>query len=276
MMNNMINMMYNNSNNAQRMNNIGMNPIGINNQQNLMDYSAMDTTAQNVKNIIQPYEKRIKELEEIIRQKNFEIAVLKQKLNNKKSNNMDINNPMNMNNPMNVNNPMNMFWPRINEIDIKGKKLLLNVKFENNEYVIDCFQRDKASILRDKVQINKPFLDFVFNYKRINLEQTFEENGIYTDNKIIEVKPIIHLLFNLYGIKISFDLSNDCPLDIAIYYYLIKLKDPFILKEFIYNSKKLDFIFNASRLNKKEGTPLYKIFQNNTCGNIIHVVGHGI
>ena len=271
-MNNMINMMYNNSNNGQRMNNIGMNPIGINSQQNLMDYSAMDTTAQNVKNIIQPYEKRIKELEEIIRQKNFEIAVLKQKLNNKKSNNMDINNPMNMNNPMNVNNPMNMFWPRINEIEIKGEKLLLNVKFENNEYVIDCFQRDKASILRDKVQINKPFFDFVFNYKRINLEQTFEENGIYTDNKIIEVKQIIYLFFNLNGIKIPLHLSNDCPLDIAIYYFLIKLEDPFILKEFVYNSEKFNFIFNASRLNKKEGTPLYKIFKNNTCVNI-YVVG---
>ena len=49
--NNMINMMYNN-NNGQMMNNIGINPIGINNQTNLMNYSAMNTTTQNVINII--------------------------------------------------------------------------------------------------------------------------------------------------------------------------------------------------------------------------------
>ena len=35
-----------------------------------------------VKNIVEPYEKRIKELEEKIRTKDFEIAVLKQKLFN--------------------------------------------------------------------------------------------------------------------------------------------------------------------------------------------------
>ena len=120
---------------------------------------------------------------------------------------------------------------------------------------------------------NEIYANSPMEVKRLIMESIPDESQIL---KIIEVKPIIHLLFNLYGIKISFDLSNDCPLDIAIYYYLIKLKDPFILKEFVYNSEKLDFIFNASRLNKKEGTPLYKIFKNNTGVNIIHVVGHGI
>ena len=287
--NNMINMMYNN-NNGQMMNNIGINPIGINIQTNLMNYSAMNTTTHNVKNIIQPYEKRIKELEEIIRQKDFEIAVLKQKLNKKKANDMNINNLMNtinMNNPINMmnvnnqmnminmNNPMNMFCPNIDEIIPKGKKLFLKVKFENNEYDIDCFQRDKASILRDKVQINKQFFDFVFNFKRINMGQTFEENGIYTNTGIIEIKPIIQLIFNFNGIKYGLILSQDCPLDIAIYHYLIELKDPFLLKEFANNGKKIDFIFNATRLNIKEETPLYKIFKN-AFGNIIRVISHGI
>ena len=285
---NMINMMYNN-NNGQMMNNIGINPIGINNQTNLMNYSAMNTTTQNVKNIIEPYEKRIKELEEIIRQKDFEIAVLKQKLNKKKANDMNINNQINMinmNNPINMmnvnnqmnminmNNPMNMFCPNIDEIIQKGEKLFLKVKFENNEYDIDCFQRDKASILRDKVQINKQFFDFVFNFKRIKMGQTFEENGIYTDTGIIEVKPIIHLIFNFNGIKYGLNLSQDCPLDIAIYHYLIELKDPFLLKVFANNGKKIDFIFNAARLNIKEETPIYKIFKN--AFNIIRVISYGI
>ena len=66
----------------------------------------MNNTTLNIKNIVQPYENKIKELEEIIRQKNFEITVLKQKLN--KNNNL-----MNMNinpiNPMIYNQNMNQF-----------------------------------------------------------------------------------------------------------------------------------------------------------------------
>ena len=60
--------------NPMQMNNMGM--IGMNNQPNLMDQTAL-----NVKSIIEPYENKIRELEEIIKQKDFEIIVLKQKLN---------------------------------------------------------------------------------------------------------------------------------------------------------------------------------------------------
>ena len=53
-----------------QMNNMGM--MGMNNQQNLMDQTAL-----NIKNIIAPYENKIRELEEIIKQKDYEIIVLK-------------------------------------------------------------------------------------------------------------------------------------------------------------------------------------------------------
>ena len=108
MMNNMmINNMYNN-NNIIGMNNMGMNQMDINNQPNLMNGMSMDTTAQNIKNIIQPYENKIKQLEEIIRQKDFEITVLKQKLNNNKPNTMNNNNPLDFMDMMNMNIPLNM------------------------------------------------------------------------------------------------------------------------------------------------------------------------
>ena len=55
---NMNNMMMNN-----------MNPMGMNIQPNLMNEIPMDETAQNIKSIIQPYENKIRELEEIILQK---------------------------------------------------------------------------------------------------------------------------------------------------------------------------------------------------------------
>ena len=69
MMNNMMNNM-----NPMGMNNIGMNQI-INN-------NLIDQTALNIKSIVEPYENKIRQLEEIIKQKDFEITVLKQKLNN--------------------------------------------------------------------------------------------------------------------------------------------------------------------------------------------------
>ena len=127
MMNNMINMMYNN-NKVIRMNNMGMNQNGINNQQNL--------------------------------------------INNMNMNNpMNINNPMNMinNNQMNMNNPMNMIQPSNNQfLPINNKEIKLKVKFENNVYNIVCFQNDKASILRQKVNMDIGRRDFVYYYKCID------------------------------------------------------------------------------------------------------------
>ena len=81
-----------------------MNQMGMNNQ--LMTNFAMDDTAMKLKAIIEPYEKKITELEQIIKQKDFEILVLNQKLNDFKKNQININNNMNMNmvNPMMMNN----------------------------------------------------------------------------------------------------------------------------------------------------------------------------
>ena len=271
MINNMmINNMYNN-NSIDGMNNMGMNPIGINNQQNLMNgMMAMDTTAQNIKNIIQPYENKIKELEEIIRQKDFEIAVLKQKLI-KNSNPMNMNNPMNMmnNNPMNMNNGvnmMNMMLPNFNQIiSDRGKKINLTLKFENNELHIDCFQNDKSSILREKVNLDGIYDDFVCDFKWIDPYLTFKENGI-RNNSTIEIKPLLALVFRYNSIissSISIILSNDCPLSLAISYYLIKLNNPFFLEKMIKNRFSINFLYNASRLNILEQTPIDKIFNLN-------------
>ena len=115
--------------NPMLMNNIGM--IGMNNQPNLMDQTAL-----NVKSIIEPYENKIRELEEIIKQKDFEIIVLKQKLNNKNMNPM-IN--INMNPMMNINiNP----FPNTNEIINNDE---ISVVIKSNTKIIKCFRNDKAS-----------------------------------------------------------------------------------------------------------------------------------
>ena len=262
----MINIMYNN-NKVIGMNNMGgMNPLGINNPQNLMNQMTMDNTALNVKNIIQPYENRIKELEEIIRQKDFEIAVLKQKLNNNNSNNINVNNPMNMVNIMDMNNPMNLLMPNFNKY--KGKPLNLRVKYENNISDIVCFEFDKASILREKIKTNNAEGAFVYNFRWIDPELSFVQNGIF-DNSIIEIKPIMNLFFDFDINRSTLKLSNDCPLELAIIYYLISLNNAIILKEVINNSNKIEFKFNAAKLNIKQRTPISKIFVDNDVINLV-------
>ena len=271
MMNNMmINNMYNN-NNIIGMNNMGMNQMDINNQPNLMNGMSMDTTAQNIKNIIQPYENKIKQLEEIIRQKDFEITVLKQKLNNNKPNTMNINNPldfMNMNNQMNIMNmniPLNiMMMPNI--IQNNEKTIFLELKCDNNTYNINCYQKDKVSILREKINFDKGKRGFTFNYKVLDENLSFKENGIY-DYAKIEIKPVLNLFFDFHGKIYSIVLSKDCPLSIAISYFLLRMSNPFILQKIINNIKALTFLFNASNLNVKDQSPIDKIF-----GNIKNIV----
>ena len=278
MMNNMmINNMYNN-NNIIGMNNMGMNQMGINNQPNLMNGMSMDTTAQNIKNIIQPYENKIKQLEEIIRQKDFEITVLKQKLNNNKPNTMNINNPldfMNMNNQMNIMNmniPLNiMMMPNI--IQNNEKTIFLELKCDNNTYNINCYQKDKVSILREKINFDKGKRGFTFNYKVLDEDLSFKENGIY-DYAKIEIKPVLNLFFDFHGKIYSIVLSKDCPLSIAISYFLLRMSNPFILQKIINNIKALTFLFNASNLNVKDQSPIDKIFEH--INPVITVVEAGV
>ena len=266
MMNNMmINNMYNN-NNIIGMNNMGINQMDINNQPNLMNGMSMDTTAQNIKNIIQPYENKIKQLEEIIRQKDFEITVLKQKLNNNKPNTMNINNPldfMNMNNQMNIMNmniPLNMMMMP-NVIQNNEKTIYLELKCDNNTYNIDCYQKDKVSILREKINFDKGKRGFTFNYKVLDEDLSFKENGIY-DYAKIEIKPVLNLFFHFHGKIYSIVLSKDCPLSIAISYFLLRMSNPFILQKIINNINALTFFFNASNLNVKDQSPIDKIFEH--------------
>ena len=103
--------------NFMQNNNNGMYQIGMNNQPNLMNGMEMDNIAQNIKNIIQPYENKIRELEEIIKQKDFEIIVLKQKLQN-------FNSTFNYNNM----NPMMMNMGINQNIEDRGKEISVNIK----------------------------------------------------------------------------------------------------------------------------------------------------
>ena len=109
--------------------NMNMNQIGMNNT--LMTNFAMDDTAMKIKAIIDPYETKIIELEKKIREKDFEILVLKEKLRTYKNSSMNMNNPMSMDNKnqmgMNMGNQMEMNMNN-NQMDMNmGNQMGMNM-----------------------------------------------------------------------------------------------------------------------------------------------------
>ena len=228
------------------------NPImGMYNQQNQMNGMMMDKTAQNLKNIIQPYENRIRELEEIIKQKDFEILVLKQKLNNNNLNNNNMNSMM-----INMNmNPMDVMMGNMNQqMKYKGKEISLKIILGNNIESIKCFIHDKASIIEEKYKLNEGCL--TFNYKPINDELTIGENGFFNDSFIYVKYNIINITFeNSQGLYFPICLSDDCPLDIALINYLMRIGR---LEDRI--NRAIIFLYNACELKIGDKTPIKEIF----------------
>ena len=205
--------------------NLNMNPMGMNNQ--LMTNFAMDETAMKIKAIISPYEQKIRELEEKIKQKDFEIILLKEKLNNYKNNQFNMNNPMNMNNimpgmnPMNMNNlmpgmnPMNMNnnhnWmehydimnnnnlnfpsPNLNNENMilnDAEKIQINFHYNNNVFKEFCgmYEKNKKVLKRfcKKQGINYKEHKFIFTGKNLFHNLTVAESGIFNNSNISIIK----------------------------------------------------------------------------------------
>ena len=230
-------------NNIQ-MNQIGMNPMMVNNQHNFMNGMNMNGTSQNINNIILQYENKIKELEEIVKQKEFEIISLKQKLNNDISNHNFINmNQMMMDiNKNQMNMGMGIIQPPMTEID----KISITIKSENDEFVVKCFEDDKVSILMEKYNINEGHLSY--NYKPIDINLTFKEIGIY-NGSIIQVKNQVYTINFIYNGKTTkISLSEDCPLRMAIIYFLIKLKREELILKVLDESLEIIFLYNSEKL----------------------------
>ncbi len=268
---NMNNMMMNNMN-PMGMNNLGMNPMGMNIQPNLMNEIPMDETAQNIKSIIQPYENKIRELEEIIKQKDFEITVLKQKLKNvnKSDNFMNMNqmNMMNMNmnqNPMNLMNinpnPQNLMVNNNNyQLIDKGKEINFKVEKEGEIIEIECFEGDLASILKKK---NIGRGAFTYKYKPLQNHLSLKDNGI-SDNTIIHFKKsMMNVVFkDNKGLTLSVVLTYDCPLGIALIYYIMEFKDLSYIMSMINNEDKIVFLFEGKSLKINDKTDISKVFKN--------------
>ena len=203
-----------------------MNFMGMNN-------NITDDLSSRIKIIIEPYEKKIKDLEEQIRQKDFEITVLKEKLykfeNNSFNNNIQGMNqmkmPIGMNQmgmgmnqvqmPMGMNQmPMGMNQPMIDmNLNNSGPDIInLIFRFSNqnsfnnqiNPIKQRCFIDDEFGFVQKKIKKDlklneneKAQLKFIFNSKKAVETLTVSELGM-TNNSVIYIEG-----YNLNNSNIS-------------------------------------------------------------------------
>ena len=244
------------------MNPMGINPLPMNNMGMMMNNqpNLMDQTAMNIKQIIQPYENKIRELEEIIKQKDFEIIVLKQKINedNGNDNFMGVNPMANM---MNMNMGMGMGMEQNNNINmnmfpnLQREQISITLKFNTTTIdTIYCFKDEKSSTLREK-------LILTYNYEPLKLNKSFEENGI-SNGAVINITG---KLYNVYFDTNHFTLALDgnCPIRELIKLYFKFMKREELYQQLVNHGISMAFLFNASDLNINDERPIKQIFKDN-------------
>ena len=183
-----------------------------------MDENALKTNAQ--------YENKIKELEDIIKQKDIEITALKNKLNN---------------NVNNVNDEKN------------NKNIEISVLYKNSKY--SCFENDLAYKLLEKLYSHWKFVNFMFDGKKINPFISIKENGI-KDGCTIDKDNMVNLVFyGEYGSRIV-SIDENYTFKKAVKYFLLRVG-----KEGCYDKFTFEF---GKLLNSEYNTPIKDIFRGNT------------
>ena len=215
--------------------------IGMNNH--LMTNFVMDDVAQRIKTYIEPYEKRIIELEKIIRQKDFEIILLKEKINKYEksimtNNNMNMGMNMNMNNNMNngigMNNNMNIGMNINNNINNN-----MNMGMNNN---MNLGANINNNIFNNNMNIGVMNMNLPFNMDNNWMSNYDGMNNIVNKNSESDV------------ITLTFAFSNSEIISIPCSYEsrISEVIDKFALKAGINSNdlKNLKFIYNAKQLAK--------------------------
>ena len=256
---------------------MGMNnPImGMNNVMN-------DDTSLRIKSIIEPYEKKIKDLEEQIRQKDFEIAVLKEKLNKSVNNGMGMGFiPPMMNMNMNLNNEAINNDKEIIEIYFRfnGDNPPNNLPLKQKCFIDDEFGLVQKKVLKKlNISGNADDLKFIFNAKKAIPSLTISELGITNDSNIFIVKTSlknveislkeeeyssdkITVIFKaILGSIATMYLAQNISIGLAIQKYLIRVDK----KELINNHENnLAFLYNAKRYRPNDTISLKSLFKGN-------------
>ena len=187
----------------QMMGNMNMNQEGM--SSTFMTNFAMDNTAMKIKAIIDPYEKKIIDLEKIIRQKDFEILVLKEKLNTYKNTQMNINNNQTgtgtNNNQMGTGTNNNQMGMGMNNnqmgMSMNNNQMGMGMNMGNNMNMNMNMNMMNQNIKNNKMpQINPMLMNdqpmWMWIYNNLNENQNFNNpnNSSNKINIIFEYKDI--------------------------------------------------------------------------------------
>ena len=260
-----------------------MNQMNLFNQfgpNNLMPMENLFNNNFRIQNIVSPYEEKIKELEEKLRQKDFEIACLKDNINQQ-----------NMTSQMNMMNQMNMMMQMqmMNEPSEKQITLNFQKKDELNNQQIKCSYDELVISVINKYcrrnDIEKDNYTFIYNTKKLNENLTVSECGL-TDNSFINIfkknsfntnkvkgneiikdnSPRLNIVFlNTSGIRINIKCKYNETIRDAIKKYLIKMD----LDEDVFINKKIMFLFNAQLINPRSDITIKEFFNGNHSPSII-------
>jgi len=201
--------------------NMGMNNqmnIGMNNQNEQMMANFMDYNNLKIKNIIKPYEEKIKKLEKEIMDKDFEIASLKDKLYNMFNINqnppffnpimqqmmqMNINNMNLMPNNNNEDKKKNV-WYRTIKFRWKSKNATVSVQVKSDDKIQTAIQK-----FCSKANCDKSLFSFIYNSKIISDNLSISEYGISDgDEIIVDEKKKTNQLKNLSSHESSSDKDS--------------------------------------------------------------------
>ncbi len=252
-----------------------------------MNNNQMDISSR-IKFIVEPYEKKIKNLEDQLRQKDFEIVVLKEKLNNAENNTL---NGMPMGMGMCMGMPYPMFkepiftHPLNNEKNEDSDIVNLIFKFQDREEKIEqrCFLDDEFSSVQKKVlqKINvNTNIKFIFNSKNVNSQLTISELGMKNNSYVLmlpesgiindylgsldiqETNNIftskINIIFTTTsGVISSMSFDDNISIGLAIQKYLIRMGQEGLINS---QSNHLTFLFNARKYQPNDTIKLKELF----------------
>ena len=228
------------------MGNMNMNPMGMNNQ--TMANFAMDNTAMKIRAIIDPYEKKISELEKLIKEKDFEILVLKEKLNNYKNNQMNMNNnQMIMNNQVGMNNPMMMVN---NPVNMNNNLNMINPIGMNNN-------------------INNNNWANIYNNNIINNNNNINLNLNKIPNQINPPIPNIKIIFKYNQIDYPELCNFNEKAKIVLLRFCKKVGIKFKTHKFIYNGKKIYHRLTIAELGIAENS-IINVISDNSDNNSVN------
>ena len=164
--------------------------------------SMTDENFNRIKDIIKPYEEKIKEQEELIRKNTFQIVLLKEKLKQKeKNNNEKMNNPMGMM-KMNYNANINSDNDLMEVTFQYGMNNVQKIKCLNDELIESVFNR-----YCKKYFLNRYNLEFSFmGSDIINTYMTVSDFGL-SNNSIIYVRDKINL--GMFGMPNNFNFFDN-------------------------------------------------------------------